>query len=711
MRHQPAILLTVLLLLTAATPAAGVTQSTQAPNNELQSISLIHGDDPDNDGYTTLTALTVRADTTLDDTDSFGNDPGEPYLEIEINGNDVHQTEILPNQEDYTKRLTIPPTAFSNLERGTHSLTVKLGDVDGNIDDSDYGNDDLIDKWSTTFAYEPRASLDLRATRTRTVVGSPVTIGIPKNFDAEPDWTLTNAPTESTATIRGTYDGVATLKPDTKGTYTVEVRANGQRATIQITATSNNRYQTLQTYAPYIELAAGEQYRPTRYEAFIQHASLQNFGDENIETPTPFDLTGRDADWELDLRGSSSNFPTYQAEYPPTVYGSVHTDVSFRGTQYDKAVTYWLFYVYDPKHTGEIESLVAHQSDLESVTILIEDGEPRWVGASQHYGGERREWTKTPHQGTHLRIYPAKGAHSNYLRDTTNFQGSGLLGQSQFIQAGGTATVISDSVYTDRTGGGQLLTHAGKGTNYELVTLTGREFLADYRGAFGPNDGHGRPPMFRERWKHPGRWIEEGILPDEEQLALETTSRITTTQDTVTGNVEVRNVGPKPTRVWARLQVKPDTASWSSPRVRTLAKASAPVGTETTRTLELSADKYTANQGSYDARLLVSSYPPTVAEREDIELNRTLSDAYSVGSRTTEATTEPTETRHPTTTVPSEPTTELTDQTSTAASNTSAPANQIGANETKGDVASGFTTGITAITVLIVAVLLGRFRA
>ena len=709
MRGKLVIATALLLLISTTAPATAIVgSSSSTPEGQIYAVDVQTGQDTDRDGYTTITGVQIQADTSLDDSDSLGSNPGEPYFEVEINGEDVVQTDVVTRSEEYTTTLQIPAVKFESLEQGQHSLTVKLGDADDEIDSGDAGNDDRIATWEGTVNYESPTTLDLRVSRSETVVGSPITVGVSGQFSGDISWDVLDAPAESSASIRGAYSTVATLTPDQTGTYEIRASSNGRTDTVTVEVTNERDYQILKRYAPRITQAVGETYYPTRYEAFVQHAELQDLGQTNVENPTMFDIAGRSASWEMDLEGSTSDYASYQNEYPPSVYGSVHRNVEFRGTEYDVAVTYWLFYVYDPKQEGEIESLVAHQSDLETVTVLVDDNEPRWVGASQHYGGELREWPKTSHDGTHLRLYPASGAHSNYLRDTAKFSGSGLLGQSQHIPSGESAEIISDSIYTDQTGGGRTLSPPGSETSYDLITLTGNERWASYEGAFGPNDNHGKIPMQRERWTAVGTWLEQDILSDEAQVEADVTGSISSNAGTVSARADIENVGPKPSQFWGQLQVKPTTAPWQSTSADTVATETVRVGTEQTRRLSLSGSAVTGRSGEWDARLRIFSYRPDVSEQEDIEFAKSEAALYrvtadSTSTTTTVSTTTIVTTTDATSTDSADLVTKTSSHTDLADQNNRNPTTEEPLDETNQRTSNGESAGFT-ITLALVAI-------
>jgi hypothetical protein len=600
---------------TASSPTADSTAAATDPG--LVGVEVEPRQDPDGDGRHAEFTVTVVADTRMPDTDAFGNNPGEPYLEIEIDGDDVYETDIVEQRSDYRHTVTLDEAELGDLAKGDHDLTVELWDADRSKDDTDLGNDDQVDSRTVGIDYEAPAGLAVSAARSETVVGSPVALRTPPTYDAATEWELVDAPAGSDATLR-TYDrGTATVRPDATGPYRVRVTSRGETATTTVRATSNTRVQTLRRYAPRIHYAEGEPYQPTRYEALVYNAELQDIDEPNVDDPTLFDITGRSDDWELDMPADEREFPTYDDRFPPTVYGSVHEGVTYRGETYT-AHTYWLFYVYDPKQPDSIGAIVAHQSDLETVSVLVNESGPQWVAASQHYGGEVREWSKTDHAGTHVDIYPAFGAHSNYLRNTERY-GTGIPIQDQFIDKESRKTFVPDvaeGVYADRTGNARNLTHDGSlGEAYQVVPLTGEEVWASYAGAMGPDDETGQVPYQRTRYTDLEDWLTTFPVPDERQVGSDLTVDAFDASETVaTAEATLANTGPKPHTYWLVLEAVPADGDGEP---RRLDATAVPLATDATATRELSGTPPDAS-GNWSLRVRVLAYSPGVAELEDV---------------------------------------------------------------------------------------------
>jgi hypothetical protein len=608
--------------VSVATSVEGA-RSTASEDDTIANVTVTPLEDEDVDGAAAAFRVTIRADTSLDDTDLVGNNPGEPYVEIEIDETDVAELKSLPRSETFVTNVTLTASDLAGFEPGQHDLTVELWDKDGaSYDATDLGNDDKLDEETVPVTIERSAMFDLEAGRTSATVGSVVALRALGEFDGDVEWTLVDAPAGSETGVRRLPNGkTASLRPDEPGAYTVRVTSpSGDRtATVTVTAENVSTHRLLRRYAPRLHFHANETYYPTRYEAFVHNAELEDIRSPDDEAPTMFDLQNRGSRWQLDLRGEQSTYPTYDDDFPMTVYGSVHRDVQFRGQNYT-AVTYWLFYVYDPKQDDSVAALLGHQSDLETVTILLRGGEPRWVGASQHYGGELREWSTVGRKGTHVSVYPALGAHSNYLRNTREVDG-GIPIQQQFINRSSRSTdpVSAPLVdYVDRTGDALVATHDGSEDRaYQVVPLTGDEVWASYAGGLG-NEDQGHVPMRRSRWRQPGQWMETSPVPDHRQVSGTLAVRRAAVEDgTVSVRANVSNTGVKPHVFWVFLEARPADADWNGSSVRTLERESVSLGVGQSR--QLTVEGATPDGGgewTYRARLL--RYPLDVLDRQDV---------------------------------------------------------------------------------------------
>ena len=267
------------------------------------------------------------------------------------------------------------------------------------------------------------------------------------------------------------HGGRATsLLPTEAGTYTIEVTTydgNGSETTYTrsfevreeqryVNPEGSNditRHELAKKYAPVIRFHPNQSFYPTRHEAYFENSELKTNNvvilhggkydggrslatvdlspSHTFEEGLPPQIRGRQATAKNNsISPKTEGTPEhteYQKEivsdvYPPTVYSSVYEDVNYDGNSYT-AIGYWLVYVHDPKPQSErnlnpnsLVPFTMHTGDQEPLFILINDkGEPRKVVTQQHRGGEIRDWENIETKDEQPVIYPAEGAHSNFL--------------------------------------------------------------------------------------------------------------------------------------------------------------------------------------------------------------------------------------------------------------------------------------------------------
>ena len=134
---------------------------------------------------------------------------------------------------------------------------------------------------------------------------------------------------------------------------------------------------------------------------------------------------------------------------------------------------FWLWYLYNP---WAVAGIGRHEGDWEFVQIASVDsaGErPVLMTASQHHGGEKREFWRCEQRAGRPIVYVARGSHANYFT------------------AGARGEDVAD-------GGGR-----------ELRVVEWRDFgdWATWSGHWGNSTGAGRSPESpgrqRERWELP----------------------------------------------------------------------------------------------------------------------------------------------------------------------------------------------------------------
>ncbi len=385
------------------------------------------------------------------------------------------------------------------------------------------------------------------------------------------------------------------------------------------------RFDVMQNYAPVLRFHEDELYHPTRYEALFENSELRGVVDEDeevlldnanlydvsvidheskvgyeedyFEFILPRALTGEWGGWssgygvsEPPERDSLAHLdPSESDVYPPTVYSNLVEDVDFEpdDSYVDRfpdtdssemqedtytAIGYWMVYVHDPKPLISVEEglvsadrIAAHTGDQEPFYILFDQdtGEPEWVLAQQHMGGEYRKWEHVEREDARPVIYPAEGAHSNFfgVNQSDNRQVRApsdgdleprYIYQDQYLDDPGNTdrSFLSDEglnyldpvAYEDT---GTTWAHQDadiqRSTDeaYEISVLTGDEAWSDYDGnvytypqpfeelvPLIPSDTGATegtiPQQVGPKFDDPGEWAEDGdgrrLFPDIAQV-------------------------------------------------------------------------------------------------------------------------------------------------------------------------------------------------
>lgn len=356
------------------------------------------------------------------------------------------------------------------------------------------------------------------------------------------------------------------------------------------TVDKSTRSCLVRTYSPILHFTADENYRPTSIKKFVDEATV-GVTDKDVSLK---DLPHVDSDLEIE----SEQYTYPHSDLPRIVYASIHTGVEFTppNSVIPKeyvAVTFWTFYFHDDKAAlrdkfGE-ESITSinpeeHQSDFESVTILVNSSGAQWVGASQHLGGELRPWDAVQTQnGTHPRLYIAEGAHSIYFTNTGQYDSSGILGQEHHLNSEASSTKVpilggwmsqkpswakdAVTVYTDVTGNASTWSRNGEGIHYEVRTLTGDEPWQDFEGSFTDSElsqlliGDAIPPAQRDRWKSSGAWMKENLVYYDTQVhpklgwQFHGFDKGSLNESSVTVTPKIRNIGPQPGTIYTRITI------------------------------------------------------------------------------------------------------------------------------------------------------------
>jgi hypothetical protein len=175
--------------------------------------------------------------------------------------------------------------------------------------------------------------------------------------------------------------------------------------------------QLAKKYAPLLQLASGERYRPLRLEDYLARTVLRSgsppHGTLAQTKPTLFSLPVTSASTYLDIRGAEPN--SHASRYPlieqqlrlarprPTVY----FHLAYQSGQGRVAIEYWLLYLYNDFYDQ-------HEADWEGVTVVLENGAPLGAAYSQHQGRKWIAWSALRKTATHPLVYVARGSHAQY---------------------------------------------------------------------------------------------------------------------------------------------------------------------------------------------------------------------------------------------------------------------------------------------------------
>lgn len=172
-------------------------------------------------------------------------------------------------------------------------------------------------------------------------------------------------------------------------------------------------------HAPVLFFHPGESYFPTSVAYALRNSVLERYQSNTTvlvdQTPTPSDLAAFSDPTDPDLYFLNNTGGTVHDEAgirisyeaggdPKTVYVHVATNGSFTIAQY------WFYYAFNPGTWNN------HEGDWEMVQVVLTGSSPVEVGYSQHESGEKMAWENVDRDGTHPKVYVARGSHSSYLR-------------------------------------------------------------------------------------------------------------------------------------------------------------------------------------------------------------------------------------------------------------------------------------------------------
>jgi len=239
--------------------------------------------------------------------------------------------------------------------------------------------------------------------------------------------------------------------------------------------------QTLvENYAPIFYFEGEETCYPIDASYHLDNSKLTCIEDFSEETCFYDNIHGTIHD-----NGVINHYQSVMSSYGYTVYYREYTSGS------TDIIQYWMFYAFNK---GELNQ---HEGDWEMVQVVLEGGEPSWVGYSQHHSGQKATWAQVEKDSTHIKVYVAHGSHANYLRSY-----SGKLGIASDI-VGANGRIIKPTEYTlDTLEDKTWIDFIGRWG--EVADTEGNALEAFILGQAGPEG-----PKYRENgamWDDPISW-------------------------------------------------------------------------------------------------------------------------------------------------------------------------------------------------------------
>jgi len=260
-------------------------------------------------------------------------------------------------------------------------------------------------------------------------------------------------------------------------------------------------------YAPYLQFKARENFFPVDVNYHLENSVLKlRTGIDVIlvdSSPSVATISTYDSEYYF-LDNRLGGFSEISADYNQkknslgyTVYARVTRESGFL------IVQYWFFYAYND---GQLNQ---HEGDWEMIEVLLDAGEnPVSAVYSQHLQEQRALWADVEKvDGTHPKVYVARGSHANYFR---SYQGR-LGFENDEVGADGVSLAPSEITLV-------VLGEQGAGnhpSSQNWLDFQGRwgdwAELADvavgFAGPHGP--GHGENS---EKWGTPVSWGQSFIL-------------------------------------------------------------------------------------------------------------------------------------------------------------------------------------------------------
>jgi len=212
-----------------------------------------------------------------------------------------------------------------------------------------------------------------------------------------------------------------------------------------------------QKFAPILYFEREEECFPVNVEYHINNSYLRQVDKDQINDtfPTVEELSNyktddyyldnilglvNDDEIIIDYKTKNLGYTVYYRSYP-------------ENEEFPEIIQYWMFYAFNKGIMNQ------HEGDWEMVQVVLTGDTPTNVMYSQHYGGQKANWSQVERDGFNIKVYVSRGSHANYLRSY-----SGVLGASNDI--------VGDN--------GKILTLG----DYNLIKLESQPWL-DFGGRWG----------------------------------------------------------------------------------------------------------------------------------------------------------------------------------------------------------------------------------
>jgi hypothetical protein len=167
-------------------------------------------------------------------------------------------------------------------------------------------------------------------------------------------------------------------------------------------------------YAPILYFVEGEQCFPVDVSYALENSYLYENGNPSPLSTSPTEallstlttdtyfLDNQRGTVAVGDNGIENDYQSKMAAMGYTVYANVDT--------VNNVIQYWFFYAFNG---GDLNR---HEGDWEMVQVVLSSEQPAEVMFSQHYAGQKAQWSQVEKEGDHVKVYVARGSHANYIK-------------------------------------------------------------------------------------------------------------------------------------------------------------------------------------------------------------------------------------------------------------------------------------------------------